>query len=273
MNQIFDFGRFWKFFKYDMVRTFRANSTKLLSFVITPVSAYLIYGFVGMIFGEGWNNVGVIPRMTYFVIVSAIFFIYYSANCYGFLTDKKPGISWLMIPASVTEKYLTMLLNVLVVAPVVYLVLTLGLDWIYSAIFSDGSGSIVGFIASATDSQFASVAGEFSPVKISRVSAYTMIQPTAWTPLIILLLGGISFKKNKVAKTILCYVAASIAFSIVLAGIINILPDGFFDSFIDWMDSPRKGEFLLNTIVFVFTAVPCVAFAVAVFFRLKNIKH
>lgn len=273
MNQIFDFGRFWRFFKFDMTRTVRSNFTRLVSFIVTPVCAYIVYGFMSMILGNGWTNVGVVTRLSLFSVVSVIFFIYYSANCYGFLTEKNAGSQWLMIPASVTEKYVTMLLNVLIVAPVVYLVLTLSLDWIYSVVFSDGSGSIVSRLFSKFNSAGALTKSDFSTVKISRASAYGMLQPTSWTPLLAFLLGGICFKKSKVAKTLLFSFAVLLVGSTVLAGFIQVLPEGTFDFLADWFDNPRKGEFLINAIIFLITAVPCIAFAVAVYFRLKTIKH
>lgn len=271
MNQVFDFGRFWRFFRYDLIRTYRSSSTKLLSFIISPVCLFLLFGLVRMVFGFGWVNFGLATRFTAFAIMSAAFFIYYSSNIYGFLTEKKAGTSWLMIPASVTEKYITMILNVLVVAPTVYLVSALLLDWVYSTVFSDGSGSILAVIFSSNGLE--GLAKSFDPIQVSRTSLYAMIQPSVWSPLLMFLLGGICFKRNKVAKTLLCYFAASIAFSFIIAGIINIFDGSTFATLIDWLDNPKHGEFMLNAVIFTMTAVPCIALAVAVFFRLKTIKH
>ncbi|MCQ2146326.1 MAG: hypothetical protein MJZ16_02300 [Bacteroidales bacterium] len=274
MNQIFDFSRFWRFFKFDMTRTVRSNFIKLVSFVVSPVCAFIVYGFMSLILGNGWTNVGVITRLPFFLIVSVIFFIFYSANCYGFLTEKNAGSSWLMIPASVTEKYVTMLLNVLVVAPVVYLVLTLALDWIYSVIFSDGSGSIVAYLFSSFGEATNIIsATNLSPLKISRASVYAMVQPSSWTPLLAFMLGGICFKKSKIAKTILCSFAFLMIFSTVMSLVFGIISDGTFDFLDGWMDNPRTGEILINAVIFAITAVPCIALAVAVYFRLKTIKH
>jgi len=276
MNQIFNFNRFWNFFKYDTLRSSRSNATKLFSFIVAPVCAWIISGLIGFIFFSNWTVVGQTGRTIAFCIESAIFFIYYSANAYGFLTEKQEGTSWIMIPASVTEKYVTMLLNVLIIAPYVFIVGTLGLDFLYSVIVPNSGGAVIGFLKDAIAAPAAlaeTLSADVSPVSMSKFSIYSMIVPSSWTGSLVFLLGGICFKKSKIAKTILCYIAASIILSSITAGITTMLPSGSFENLLNLIDSPHKGAFLVNTLIFFMTAVPCIAFAVAVFFRVKTIKH
>ena len=53
---------------------------------------------------------------------------------YGYLTEKKAGSNWLMVPASKAEKFVSMLLMVCIVIPLLFFVVYMVLDGFLSLV-------------------------------------------------------------------------------------------------------------------------------------------
>ena len=91
-------------------------------------------------------------------------------------------------------------------------------------------------------------------------------------------LGAVCFKKGKAAKTILCIFALEVLFSILLV----IIFRGGFDTGFDlgqWLGrvmgemTAGKVQFLINLFINVSYLVVVGGLLVALFFRIKTIKH
>lgn len=276
MNEIFDFSRFWKYFKYDLVSNLREHKVKIGTFLLAPVAFYIIYTVLSLIFSHEWIN-GTPYRITVGVLMNITFLIYYPVLCYGFLTDKKPGSSWLMIPVSTTEKYVSMILNSLVIIPVCFLVSYFVLDAIL-CILPDAGKPLIGMITAGTTS-LVSITTSDDPVSISGFSAAVLTIIQCQTVIAVFLLGAVCFKKNKVAKTILSIMLVSFLF-LTIVGFLAwalALGDTILDplkAFVNTIENHTGlAVFLINSIVLLCVVVPFAAILTGIYFRVKTIKH
>ena len=206
-------------------------------------------------------------------------FITYPKNVYGYITEKRAGSMLLMIPASTLEKFLSMMLNTLIIVPAIFVGIYLAADGLICLCDSSCGGTLA---ASFTDAlaRIASFAYTTdSPIRVSMFSIYMQFA----FAILFFLLGALLFKKHKILYPILIF----IGFNMVMSMLFGLL---FTTGLID-MDTLMKwsqlfaGKYLTDP-DFISWAVPFAnvaatlwdilivsAFACAVFFRLKTIKH
>ena len=137
MNNTFSFNRFGKYFRYDLKRWVASFGPTLLLMSAVPVILYTFIAIYSLLFSGQWDTPGETTRIVASVITTVVMVLIYPASVYGYITDKKAGSSFLMIPASVPEKFLSMLLNTIFVVPLTFGLIYLSLDGIICAI--DGS--------------------------------------------------------------------------------------------------------------------------------------
>ena len=110
MNNIFDIKRFGRYLAYDIRQTIANSGISLLVVGTLPVLIYLLSGLASLIFNGHWE---VDPETTQaFAIIAAVMVIMmaFPTKAYGSLTDRKGGAAWALIPASVPEKFVSMML-------------------------------------------------------------------------------------------------------------------------------------------------------------------
>lgn len=264
MNKIFSFDRFWKYFKYDLVNA-KSNfglSTLILGFL--PLMVYIVSNLFSLVFTGRWLPVegsqafGGVAMGATFIISSIVL----GVKLYGNLTDKKAGSSWIMIPASTFEKFLSMFLIVFIIVPVCLAALLVVSDLILSLLpgYTPVASWINKVVSSMADN---GVTVKYLPMIWLMWGQYALA----------FLLGAIIFKRAKVAKTILWMFIISTVFGIVFTKILGMTDmaeyfmNGISEASISGVQS--KINWWLNISWIGWVAV----LAAGIFWRLKTIKH
>jgi hypothetical protein len=133
MNEIFDFKRFWTYFKYDLKQAWRNHSKAAIMIGGASAIFYVIWVLASLVFTQHWSSPIIYARMGVFFLAFAILELY-MVRTYGHLTDKKAGSNWLMVPASKAEKFVSMLLMVCIVIPLLFFVVYMVLDGFLSLV-------------------------------------------------------------------------------------------------------------------------------------------
>ena len=275
-QDIFSFKRAGKYFVSDLKTCWSSYGLNFISIcMIAPLAVYLVTILNNLIFLQKWSGPGVILRAIIFGIAIVVLGISQPTRCYGRITEKQFGSFYLSLPASRLEKFLSMIIISVIITPLLgigsYLLIdsliclidkSCGDNLIYtiSNIYSVLSEELIPRISEAGDIEVASVMGVVK--KLTNPLLYIDDFIGCILPF---LLGALCFKKNKVVKTILCIIAASIVLSFATAPFTNEFPfDGeqmiSFFSHIDIIDT--VSDTVVNLILLV-----------AIYFRIKEIQH
>ena len=169
MNETFQLRRFWQYFRYDFMQVMRSHGRPLLLFAGLGLFYFLVQGLLSLSFSGTWSYPGHAVRIGMFIVVCTVMELYI-ARIYGHLTDRKAGSAWLLVPASRLEKYISMLLMVLVVIPVcvwaIYLAVDALLVLVFPAMSQPVAGSFFGGLSTLMQS-FAEMSGSESPIVVS----------------------------------------------------------------------------------------------------------
>lgn len=182
MKEIFDINRFYKTVRNDLNTNGRRYFIALLIFMaIMPL--YLLLRFI-----LGGGPISINTRIISFVILAFILIFLAPFSLYKDANHRKRGLDFIMLPASGLEKFLSMFLICSIILPVTLIISYLFVDTILVAIpnrfYKD-------YIFSADLISWDNIRGFLSII---------LIQSTA-------LCGNMLFRKNKVTKTILSFIA------------------------------------------------------------------
>lgn len=284
MNKYFDFNRFSRYFAYDL-HNLRANyGLSLLILGCIPVVLYLITVFFNLLthglFGawQGWVSPPFAARVSLFFVALMILVISFPIKQYGALTEKRYGSDWLMIPASRLEKFTSMMVVSLVVVPLAFMVLFNLTDWLLS-IFDPTYGTAIVSVRLNEIMYGAGAAMNFDdfsmPVALGANGLWIL-----WSFIIegmlIFLLGALCFKRKKAPMTILCLFALSMIFSVVLSLVVYHF-SGNIETWAETIDPERlqnmNWNFRINFLMWMRLVVILGGLGVAIWFRLKTLKH
>lgn len=205
MKEIFDVNRFGKYFAYDVRSAVSTFGLPMLILGLWPF-IWLIFSYLlSFIFGQDISS-GQTSRIWPYVTM-VIVGLTFGARVYGGVTDRRKGTDWIALPASALEKTLSLLLVTCVVAPAALLALTA--------------------VSNALVSLSVPYFGEILPFKTlgSLISERTdvnfinkpLILWLNWCENILFFtLGALCFKRNKVGKSILCYIGLALLIGIVM---------------------------------------------------------
>ena len=216
MKDIFNIRRFGKYFVSDLGSAAANFGLSLLLLSSAGVIVYLLMGFFSLITSGTWDGSGMAIRCATLAISYVVLMISMPPKCYGHLTDKRSGSTWLMIPASTLEKYLSMVLITILVIPAVFFGVYCGLDAILCAIdpnCGDSFFTVLGTIPSLLDEMPEIAVAEFVT---DMMRPYSFIDDHIYG-ILVFLLGAICFKNNKSAKTILCLIGLSMGVSMIVS--------------------------------------------------------
>ena len=270
MNKIFSPSRFGKYFLHDLVT---ARNNFLVSGLILgclPVVIFAVNSLFNRLITGSWTAyVNPVNQVTSVIVATIVASMVFPAKMYGSLTERRAGSSWLMMPASNFEKWLSMCLVCLLVLPVFLGVLLLGTDAALSALFPMNYGrSLVYWLFNAN-----SLIRDSTGLDISiNIPAIIFIE---WAECILpFLLGAIFFRKSKVAKTFLALMLLGLVFSIlsiVFAGNVNI----DFNELQSMADSAGARRLIdsLNILISAVSLAYIAALLGLVFLRIKTLKH
>ena len=273
MNEIFDFKRFWTYFKYDLKQMWRNHSKAAIMIGGASAIFYVIWVLVSLVFTQHWTSPVIYARVAVFIVAFAILELY-MVRAYGYLTEKKAGSAWLMIPASKTEKFVSMILMVCIVIPLLFFVTYMLIDGFLALVDPTyGQALIGGGIGAYTKMiQGISALSSESPITFTPASLIFTLLISLFCNFLYFHLCGICFRKNKLVGAIAILFAVSLVMSL-LSGIFvpqfvqNFNMDGVDDLQVaQWMTS------LMNASV-LFTCFLTVGLGWGVWRRITTIQH
>ena len=287
-NDVLNMNRLGRYLVTDVKNAIARYGISLLVIATVSLTGYLLVGFFTMIVGAGWQSMPVAGRLFMMVMSFIVLTISAPAKIYGFITDKKEGSSFLMVPASSLEKTISMILVCCVILPFAFFAVYLSLDQIICLIDSKCGDSLIMAINNGQNFLFDTFQ-RLSRESNNVIPDYSSLT-TPWMyfddiaqGFLLFLLGALIFKSSKPAKTVGCLILLSIALSMITTPIVmhgaierfkeaaasNMTPEEIFESFpfISWsMKHAVLVDFISDTIVNI-------GLAIAIYFRVRKIKH
>ena len=279
MNNTFSLSRFGRYFRYDFRRWVSTYGPTLLLMSAVPVILYTLTVVYSLLFNQEWGTPGETTRIIVSCIVSAVLLLTYPASVYGYVTEKRAGPAFILLPASVFEKFLSMLLNTIVVVPLSFSLIYLSLDGLICLIDGTCGGTLFSTLIDGVKSLVTFAFASDAPIRVSLVSLY---MNSAFSTLFFLL-GALIFKKHKILYPILIIVGTQMLLSMLFGAVLSL---GFInmDGLADWLEGLEYSylvnpDFLswaiptFNVLATIMDFVVFAAFCAAVYFRIKTIKH
>ena len=273
MNEKFNFNRFWTYFKYDLKQMWRNHSKAAIVIGGSIAFLYVIWVLFSLVFTQKWQAPSIEVRFALLTIAFTVL-EFYQTRTYGYLTEKKAGSSWLMIPASRTEKFVSMLLMTLVVIPIFFFAVYFLIDGVLSLVDPTyGKALITGFTGTYKEmiDGLASLNGE-SPIMFSPGAVFFMGIFGFFCNFLYFLLCGICFKKNKIVGAIAILFGLSIVLSVLTGLIVPHLAESFTDVNLSDDQAARYLAGFLN-VVEVIICLLTVGLGWGIWRRIKTIQH
>ncbi len=256
-NEVFNGSRFWNYFKYDATQMLRNHMRAAIGIGLSGLIVYVIVvGFCLLFNGECY--------------VASVILQLYQTRTYGYLTEKRKGSAWLMLPASTFEKWLSMILMTLIVIPVLFLVVSLTTDALVAALDPTvGNSLLYSFSHGMRDisGQLININGEYNTSWSVHFLLPSMIVAFCANYLFFLLCG-ILFKKHKILSAFVIIFVVSSLFSIV-ASLLDINTNVEVN---DFAEAELFIRSIFNTVTWV-SGLIAVGLAGGIFYRLKTLKH
>jgi len=268
-NEVFNGQRFWTYFKYDLTQMWRNHVKAAILIGFSGLFLYIIGIAYNAVFNQIWAAPGFGSRVVVFLLACFALELF-QTRTYGYLTDRRKGSAWLMIPASSFEKWLSMILMTLVVIPVAFVATYTIIDAILAAADPTYGQLLVG----AAQTAIANV--QESLVEANNEYSTTWSLGVMTAPALIgyacnflyFLLCGISFKRNKILWAFIILFIFSIAFSTVMT-MFGLQTHYDIEDFAEAEDFIR-GIIGWSTTV---TAVLAIGLAGGIYYRIKTLKH
>lgn len=252
MNNIFSFRRFSNFLLYELKNLKSRHYNEILLMGLLPLMMGFITMSLNLFRGNPLADADFSTARSLTFAMVLIIPLFFPAKVYGFLTDRKAGANWTLIPASHFEKYLAMLIVLLLVVPAAIVLLLFCSDAILATAFHAGYGEgVIITLLREVPASFICLA----------LAGYV-------NTCLVFLLGSLCFKKAKVAKTFLACFLVSVVLTLV-GNIFGVekLGDQMMSAILEI--DVENINLWLNIFIFGFMAL----FAGMVFYRLKTIKY
>lgn len=275
MNNNFNFGRFGKYFVYDLKRQWKNIGMLVLTFALSPVIFYMLYMFFAALFDGGLMKLfsgmsidgpSIWVRFGMAAVMITIFVMLFPSRAYGEITDKAKGSEWLMLPASRLEKYVSMMLVTLLAIPIMYIVVYLLSDGLVCLFDKSCGGALMSFrindLLRTTD------------IIIPANGLWIIIANTVQYA-IIFLLGGLIFKKWKVVGTLLANFAIGMFFSTLISMLFaNMDPVMVGEKFMNWtVRHADSVDLWLNGFINFWLLLILAICGTWSWFRIKRLQH
>lgn len=267
--------RFGSYFKADLNSTYSKFGISFLTLASMPIFSYLFYALFQVLQGNHWAGMSYKARLVLFVINLICICVTLPAKAYGHVTEKRAGSSFILLPVSTLEKFLSMFLVCFIVVPVCFIAGYALADLLVCLIDPSCGTPLADFseFAMSVQRKFAFVWIGDSSYKNSTVTTpvyyfYNIIQLVLY-----FLLGAICFKKSKVTKTILALILLSFAGSIIFSVILFGGTSFSSNEFIHLMEKFPWALKHLYVVDAIKDTILSMAVCAAIYFRLKTIKY
>jgi len=268
MSEIFNSNRFAKYFVTDLKSAWNNFGISFILFCSVPVILSLLCGLwtISLTSSHNWVSIPFSVRCGFFACTTLAMMVTICTKLYGFVTDKKQGSNFLLVPVSTLEKTISMILIVILFGVIGFFTCYLGLDAIICLIDRGCGESIIGSLFSLDEMQLDVI----DIVSMKSIIIWTIVTEAICTYLVFLL-GAVVFKKSKAAKTILTI----IAFSAIIGSLASAVVPSLAEHFQLGLDEAQLIETARNLVYsgIIINIVFSIGLAVAVFFRIKTLKH
>ena len=275
VNDTFSAQRFGQYFKYDLRQLWHNNGKAALALGFISVICYIIWVAFSLIINGTWQAPGLVARLVFFGIGSIIL-IYYQTRTYGYLTEKKAGQSWLMVPASTLEKFVSMMIITIVVIPLAYLVSYLALDSLIGLLDKTSGGPLLGGIGSVMDSVNSALSAANEEGFQFNLAAFMIPSVIQFIfNLLYFLLCGICFKKWKILGGIGIMLGAEAVITPVFSSVIFKYWTPLISGE-EYQGDPAVINDIMHQVAIyanVVNIVLLLAVSVAIYYRIKTLKH
>lgn len=266
MSNTFNFKRFWKYLRYDLVSAGQDSGTLLISIAAMPVWFFVIQQLFSLVFSGEFRPISTTALIIAYIISFTLAVIFFPVQHYGKLTDKKAGSDWILVPASRFEKFLSLLIVCCVAVPIVWLAIIAACDGLLYLIF----GTYDTFILPKIFESVGSASAQIHTDNVQFAFSGPLFTYFSWCQNILAFaLGAIFFRKNKIVYTFLTLMAIGIVCTIIAAAV-------FGNDSIIYKPEAISEDSLLRMLNFGMYALYVVIFAVldlALYFRVKTLKH
>ena len=286
-NDIFNLRRFGKYLASD-ARSCAANyglSMAVISFM--GLLTYLIYGSIMLALDGAWESADEGFRSFAFFLCICVMVINMPVKCYGKITDRKDGSSWLMIPVSTFEKCLSMVIITMIAIPAITMGIYLLTDLIICKIDPACGTTLLEMVKDLFNllGNF-KVSAEMEMSDFPAISDFVKQLSSPWLYIddffqvsLTFLLGAIVFKSGKTSKTILAVLISGILVSTAAAPIMSHMFTSFTSDL--QMETPENLNNLFSTGLFRHAALidtindtlVNMALLAGIYFRVKTLKH
>lgn len=282
MSETFNFKRFCTFFGYDLKQMWRRNA-----------KTAILIGGGGLIFTLFWISFSLLfflkfstptwPwRLGMFVVCVTIlhFFI---TRTYGFLTDRKKGPDYLMVPASGLEKYISMMIITIIIIPLIFTLAYFSIDALLCLCFPESGANLFQMTSTFFDNAFVGInemnnqlAKEMIPFRMPASNIVIILLLMHGFNMLYYLLCGLIFKRFKILWSIIISVLLGIIVSSVMTAYVGV---GHFGPWQEMQTLAPTPEEAFGIVERMFTFIKCymivgiVAMAVGIYFRLKKVSH
>ena len=272
MNNVFSAKRFGKYFLYDLNNAKSNFGISLLILGLLPIIIFMISELFSLLFNGAFtiNSDASLPgRIVGACVAEAVVLMVGPVKLYGHVTDKRAGSSFLMLPASIFEKWLSMVLMVVLVMPVCFSCVYLLSDSLMGVIFPNSFGKPV--VSLPLDEVKAFMTEQLPDVHFSIVG----LTFANWVMYVLFFaLGAIVFKKGKVGKCILVLFGLAMLLSLILTAIVGISADADLESFLSGLNlDPEVAAKIFINFCRVVMGLEIAALLALLYARLRTIKQ
>ena len=286
-NDIFNFRRFGKYFISDARSCTADFGLSMMLFSIMGLIIYLLFGTIRLALDGAWISADGGFRSFTFIICMCTMVISMPVKCYGKITDRKEGASWLMVPASTLEKSLSMILMTTVFVPA----LTMGIYFIIDMVICRMDPSCGTPLFEMAKDLFKllgnfSVTAGMEMADYPAISDFTRQLSCPWLYIddfimvcLTFLLGAIFFRSGKTVKTLLAIFISTMIISVAATPVMTHWFKAFAADL--QMEGPENLNALFSSGIFRHAALIDtindtlinLALLAGIFFRVKTLKH
>ena len=272
MNSTFDCGRFGKYLSYDLTRSWQNAGLTVLINACMPVFTFVIAEMFALVFAHHLVTVPVWAIIIAYFVSMTIVILSFPVRQYGSLTDLSAGSNWLMLPASQTEKFLSMVIITCLVVPAVWLVTIAASDGLLSLIFPNLYEKMaLPFAIGGLLETFGELKGEGLTLFIGPIPALWL----SWcSNILFFTLASIFFRKYKIVYGFLVIMGLSMALTMLSAA---ILGSKVVDSNLligqDINLTPEMVSYWFNVFIAVLYVLEFSLLLGGIWLRIKTLKH
>lgn len=267
MNNVFDFKRFGNYFLYDLRNAKNSYGLSLLILGCMPIVLYIVVQLFSLIFAQKLCAIPMPVKYIQLLVVILIASIGAGTKIYGHVTEKKAGSSFLMLPASTLEKWVSMILVVCVAVPFVFFGLQVASDALMSLITPGTYGTRLYELTPLQDVK--AMLGE-QGIHVN-MEGYFFFD---WCEsVLVFTLGAIVFKKSKIAKTILCLLGFSFLVSTAMMFFIGFDGTNVYFNWLDHFDTVDGAAKFFNLLTNLSFFVVIGALLGGMYYRIRTLKH